>query len=92
MTRLLVELHLDGPTRLEEFAFPRKTQPACQIEVRVEFPADGRVLGGRGARIFLVFLSCQVRLTRCTAGDSCEQITYDALHGNSSLGLGPSES
>ena len=46
MTQFLVELHLDGPTRVGKFDFPRKTQPAYLIDVLVEFPADGRVLDG----------------------------------------------
>ena len=57
-TQLLVELHLDGLTWVGGFVFPRKNQPTSQIEVLVEFAADGRVLGGRSARIFLGFLSC----------------------------------
>ena len=59
MTQFLVrQLHLDGPTRVGEFVFPRKTPASLlKIEVLVEFPADSRVLDRRGARIFLVFLS-----------------------------------
>ena len=57
IAQFLVELCPNGPTRVEELVSPIKTQLACQIEVLVEFPTDRKVLGGRGARIFLVFIS-----------------------------------
>ena len=30
ITQFLVEIHLDGPTRLGDMWFPKQTQPACQ--------------------------------------------------------------
>ena len=55
--QFLIDLHLDGPTRVGEFVSLRKTQTPCQIEVMVGFPVDCMVLGGRRARICPVFLS-----------------------------------
>lgn len=54
-----VEFHLDCPTRVGAFVFPRKKQPACLIEVgvMVAFPAGGWIAGGRDARKFLVSLA-----------------------------------
>ena len=50
----------------------------------MEFPVYGRVLGGRGAHIFLAFF---IRPTLYTTGDSCERITY-GLHGKKQFGVG----
>ena len=70
---------------------PRKVvPPASQNEVRVVFPVLWE--GFRWARWADTSRLSFMSRTLCTIGDNCEQTTYGPRHGNSSSGLGPSES
>ena len=46
-TQFWVELRLDGPTWVGEWAPPKTIPPASQIEVRMVSPVDGKALYGR---------------------------------------------